>query len=65
MNWLPLAEFAANHRISETSKCTPLYAVEGMDPRMSFAGEPTKEPDQQRLDADQVQATIQQLHEHL
>jgi len=36
-----------------------------VDPRMSFVGEAALERDQQRLDADQVQATMQQAHEHL
>ena len=43
VEWLPLAEFAANNRTSETTKCTQFYAVQGVDPRMSFTGEPTKE----------------------
>ena len=35
------------------------------DPRMSFAGEPTNERDYRRLDTYQVQAIMQQIHEHL
>jgi len=62
---LPLAEFAANNGVSGTTKCTWFHTVQGMDPRMSFAGEPTKTPDQRRPNGDQVQATIQQIHEHL
>ena len=65
VQWLPLAEFAANNGTSESTKCTPFFAVQGMDPRMSFAGEPTQERDQRRCEADQVQATMQQIHEHL
>jgi len=65
VQWLPLAKFAANNGVSETTKCTPFFAVQGVDPRMSFAGEPTKEQDNRRLNADQVQATMQQIHEHL
>jgi len=65
VEWLPLAEFAANNGISESTKCTPFFAVQGVDPRMSFTGEPTQERDQRRCDADQVQATMQQIHEHL
>jgi len=65
VQWLPLAEFAANNGISETTKCTPFFAVQGVDPQMTFAGEPTKEQDNRRLNADQVQATMQQIHEHL
>jgi hypothetical protein len=65
VQWLPLAEFAANNGISESIKCTPFFPVQGVDPRISFAGEPTQEHNQQRLDADQVQATMQCIHEHL
>jgi hypothetical protein len=62
---LPLAEFAANNGVSESTKCTPFFAVQGVDPRMSFAEEPTQERDQRLLEADQLQATMQQIHEHL
>jgi len=62
---LPLAEFATNNGMSESTKCTPFFAVQGVDPQMSFAGEPTQERDQRRWDADQVQPTMQQVHEHL
>jgi hypothetical protein len=48
----PLAEFAANNGISETSKCNLIFAVEGTDHQMSFAGESTKESDYQPLNAD-------------
>jgi len=37
VKWPLLAEFAANKRVSETTKCTPFYAVKGTDPQMSFA----------------------------
>jgi transposase InsO family protein len=46
VQWLPLAEFAANNGVSESPKCTPFFAVQGVDPRMSFAGDPTQERDQ-------------------
>jgi hypothetical protein len=65
VQWLPLAEFAANNGVSESTKCTPFFAVHGAHPRMSFVGEPTQERDQRRCEADQVQATMQQVHEHL
>jgi len=65
VQWLPQAEFAANNGISETTKCTPFFAVQEWNPRMLFAGEPTKEQHYRRLNADQVQATMQQIHEHL
>jgi hypothetical protein len=65
VQWLPLAEIAANNGISESTKCTPFFAVQGVDPRMSFIGEPTQEWIQQCLEADQVQATMHQVHEHV
>jgi hypothetical protein len=65
VQWLPLAEFTANNGMSESTKCTPFCAVQGVDPRMSFAREPTQEQDQRRCKADQVEATMQQVHEHL
>jgi len=46
-------------------KCTPLFAVQVADAPMSFAGELTQGRDQQHLDVDQVQAVMQQVHEHL
>jgi len=65
VKWLPLAEFAVNNGTSETTKCTPFCAVQGTDPRMSFVGEPTKDLYQRRVSVDQVQAMMQQIHEHL
>lgn len=46
VNWLLLAEFAAKNGVSETTKCTLFYGVQGMDPQLSFAGDPLKEWDQ-------------------
>jgi hypothetical protein len=65
VQWLPLVEFAANNEVSESTKCTPFLTVQGADPQMSFAREPTQEQDQWRLEADQVQAMMQQIHQHL
>jgi len=61
---LPVAEFAANIGILESTKYTPIFPVNGMNPRMSFAGEPTQERNHRCLNADQVQATMHQVHEH-
>ena len=55
----------ANNGISESTKCTPLFAVHGMDPGMSIAGNFTQDRGRRRLDGDQVQAMIEQFHEHL
>jgi len=65
VKWQPLAEFAANNGVSERSKCTPLCAIQGTDPRMSFVGEPTMEHNQRRVSANNVEATMQQIHDHL
>jgi hypothetical protein len=65
VQWLPLAEFAANNAVTESTKCTPFFAVQGVDPRMSFVGEPIQEQDRRRLDADQLQAMMQQIHEYV
>jgi transposase InsO family protein len=38
VQWLPLAQFAANNGVSESTKCTSFFAVQGVNPRISFAG---------------------------
>jgi hypothetical protein len=65
VQWLPLAEITANNGISESTKSTPVFAVQGVDPRISFVGEPTHERYQRRLDPGHVQGTMQHIHEHL
>lgn len=65
VQWLPRAKLAVNNGTPESTTCTPFFAVQGMDPRMLFGGEPTKEQDHRHLNADQVQARMQQIHEHL
>jgi hypothetical protein len=65
VQWLPLAEFAANNGTSAITKCSAFFPVTGTDPRMTFeevAGEPG---DSREIDADRVQATMHQIHEHL
>jgi transposase InsO family protein len=65
VQWLTLAEFAANNVTSETTKCSAFFAVTGTDPRMTFE-EATEGPEDSRaVDADRVQATMDQIHEHL
>jgi hypothetical protein len=63
--WLALAEFAANCETLETMKCSPFFAVSGIDPCMTFEGQEEESQDQRKLDTDQVQATMLQVHEHL
>ena len=42
VEWLPIAEFAANNHVSETTKMTPFFATYGYHPRMDFNHEPMK-----------------------
>lgn len=65
VHWLPHAECAENTAVSETTKCTPFWAVDGMDPRLSSSGVPTQERDQRCLNVNQVYVTMQSSHEHL
>ena len=65
VQWLSLDEYAANTWLSESTKCTLFFAFHVMDPQMSFVGQSTQERDQRRLDAYQVQVTMQQIHEHI
>jgi hypothetical protein len=46
VQWVPLPDFAVQNGVSKSTKCTPFFAVQGVDPRMSFAGELTLEPDE-------------------
>jgi hypothetical protein len=34
--WLPLAEFAANNAVHESTRVSPFFANRGFHPRMSF-----------------------------
>ncbi|KAH0602650.1 uncharacterized protein H6S33_008300 [Morchella sextelata] len=36
VRWLPMAEFATNNHVSETTKVSPFYANLGRNPRMTF-----------------------------
>jgi len=65
VQWLPLAECAANNGGSESTKCTPFFAVQRVDPRMWFAGEPTQARDEWRLEVDHVQIRMHQVDEQL
>ena len=65
VQWLPLAEFAANNGTSETTKCSAFFAVTGADPRMNFEEVTEGSRDSRVIDADQVQSRMHQVHEHL
>jgi len=63
--WLPLAEFEANNETSESTHCSPFFAVTATDPRMTFDEEIPIPTDSREIDADLVQAMLQQVHENL
>ena len=65
VKWLPLAELAAKNAVSEATQCTAFYVVQGLDPPMSFVGEPTRERDERQINANEDQAMMQQIHDHL
>jgi len=65
MKWLPMAEFATHNGTSETNKCTSFFASQGVHCRTSLSGESTQQWDNRRFDQDQVQTTMQQIHDHL
>jgi hypothetical protein len=39
-NWLTITEFAANNGTSESTRFTLFFQVQGINPRMSYSGEP-------------------------
>jgi hypothetical protein len=65
VQWLSLTELTANNGTSETTKCSVFFAVEGVDPRMTFKEATEKSGDSRVVDADQVQMAMQQIHDHL
>jgi len=60
-----MPECAENNAISEITKCTLFSATQGTEPQMLFSEETSEEHHRRRLDADQVQATMHQIHDHL
>ena len=65
LQWCPMPECAENNAISEITKCTLFSATQGTEPQMLFSEETSEEHHRRRLDADQVQATMHQIHDHL
>lgn len=65
VQWLPLAEFAANNTTSEATKCSAFFVVSGVDPRMTFEEAVDEPRDSRVVDAVSVQTAMQQVHEHL
>jgi len=65
VNWLPLAEFAANNGTSRPTKCTPCYPTQGTDPRMSFAGYQRENGIKDNVMLISFRQQMRQIHEHL
>jgi hypothetical protein len=65
VQWLSLAEYAARNGISESTKYMPFSGIQGIGPQMTFHRKATKQCNERRLNAHSVQATMQQIHEHL
>jgi hypothetical protein len=65
VQWLPLAEFAANNTTSEATKFSAFFAISGTDPRLTFEEAADEPRDYRVVDADSVQGAMQQIHEHL
>jgi hypothetical protein len=40
--WLPIAEFASNNHVSETTGCSPFFGNYGFNPRMTFTQHPVQ-----------------------
>ncbi|KAH0605690.1 uncharacterized protein H6S33_004912 [Morchella sextelata] len=53
VRWLPMAEFATNNHVSETTKVSPFYANSGRNPRITFGplehGQTTAEDQANRI----------------
>ena len=65
VQWLPLAEFAANNAVSESSKITPFFANKGFYPRLSLdLFQPTSNQEAQDL-AQHMNNIIEQLKAYL
>jgi hypothetical protein len=69
VNWLPMAEFAANNHVSETTKMTPFFANYGHHPRMNFFEPPQADSvGPARFDAnnaDEFAKQMESLHQTL
>jgi hypothetical protein len=62
--WLPLAEFAVNNAINESTKATPFFANYGYHPRLGFEPvTPSQKPAAQ--DAEALAQKMEAIHEYL
>jgi hypothetical protein len=65
VDWLPLAEFAANNQASETIGASPFFANKGFDPRCQFNMMPTATNDVKDRCALTSSKTLSEIHSHL
>src|ERR1700687_3040631 len=66
VKWLPIAEFAANNHVSETTSCSPFYGNYGFHPRMTFGQHPIQNSsDIREVKAQQVAQRMKQLFDEL
>ena len=63
--WLPLAEFAANNQVSETTQVTPFFALHGYHPRATTSLEPPPGPTPGDTDALTSATALREIHDHL
>lgn len=70
VDWLPMAEFAANNHVTAATKCSPFFAVYGRNPRMGF--EPQVDTEALRgpmkfdhQDAEAFASQMEELHRSL
>ena len=63
--WLPMAEFAANNQVSETSGVSPLFANYGYDPHMDLFEEPQPVNSNSEIPSRQFVDAMQEIHHHL
>jgi hypothetical protein len=62
--WLPLAEFAANNAVNESTQTTPFFANYGFNPRLGFEPIPPDNRPAAR-DAEEFAQRMDAIHEHL
>jgi hypothetical protein len=63
-DWLPLAEFASNDTVSETTSVTPFFGNYGFHPRLGF--EPSLPPEKPAArDAEKFASQMQVITEHM
>jgi hypothetical protein len=65
VEWLPLAEFAANNHASEATGASPFFGMYGRDPRWQFDLSPAARNNQDDQRARTVAENLAGIHDHL